>query len=313
MTKLKKCLVIQPAGHEYEGLNATNLPINDGILVWLTNQVMPLASPDDLPRTKMPISLEYYDHPTLCHGQAWTITDEDALAEQIARVALGQSRHVQKIIAGTNVGPPASRASAAQGAINLLTVPSGDEPWHRDGWIFQVISWIAAQKADPTALIRPPQMIHALKGFDGLLLELSAGEVVAATIFEDKASVGARKTVRDLVWPEFKLLEQGDRENVLVAEVVALLETNRDVDPDRAIENVIWKNIRHYRVSITVGKSHCTTAGRLKLFKGYDEIVEGAVKKRRGEVVYIEHLRPWMSSLAEKSIAHVQAMVAAYV
>ncbi|AZF61729.1 hypothetical protein [Pseudomonas sp. LBUM920] len=261
----------------------------------------------------MPISLEYYDHPTLCHGQVWTITDENLLAEQIARVAMGQSRHVQKIIAGTNVGPPASRASAAQGAIGLLTVPAGEDPWHRDGWIFQVISWIAAQKADPNALIRPPQMIHALKGFDGLRLELSGGEVVAATIFEDKATDDARKTVRDLVWPEFRLLDQGDKENVLVAEVVALLETNRNVDPDLAIENIIWKNIRHYRVSITVGKYHSTSKGRVKLFKDYDKVIDGKVSKRGGEVFYIEHLRPWMSSLAEKSIAHVNNMVAAHV
>jgi hypothetical protein len=261
----------------------------------------------------MPISLQYYDHPTVCRSRAWTVTDENLLSEQIARVALGQSRHVQKIIAGANIGPPVSRASAAEGAISLLTVPLGGEPWHRDGWIFQVMSWIAAQKGDPAALIRPPQMIHALKGFDGLLLELNAGEVIAAIIFEDKATGDARTTVRELVWPEFELLEQGDRENVLVAEVVALLETNRDVDPDRAIENIIWKNVRHYRVSITVGVNHSTNEGRIKLFAGYDEVVVGDVNKRRGEVFYIEHLRAWMSSLAEKSIAQIGLMVANHV
>ncbi|MCO2620655.1 hypothetical protein FA317_10680 [Pseudomonas aeruginosa] len=261
----------------------------------------------------MPISLESYDHPSLCHGQVWTITDENLLAEQIARVALGQSRHVQKIIAGANIGPPASRASAAQGAIELLSVPVDGDPWHRDGWIFQVISWIAAQKANPSVLIRPPQMIHALKGFDGLCLELSEGEVTAATIFEDKATDDSRTTIRDLVWPEFRLLDQGDRENVLVAEVVALLETSRDVDPDIAIENIIWKNARHYRVSITVGKHHSTAAGRLKLFKGYDEVIDGNVSKRGGGILYLENLRPWMASLADKSIAHIKTLVAAHV
>ena len=257
----------------------------------------------------MPITLQYYTDPTLCHGQVWTITDENLLAEQIARVALGQSRHVQKIVAGSMVGPPPSSESEALGAIELLTVPADEDPWHRDGWIFQVISWIAAQKANPSALIRPPQMIHAQKGFDGLLLELKAGEVIAATIFEDKATDGARKTVRELVWPEFQLLEQGGRQNVLVAEVVALLETHRDVEPDQAIQNVIWKNVRHYRLSVTVSHFHSTDKGRLKLFKGYDEIIPGEVSKRRGEILHLENLRPWMSSLAEKSIAHVNAMV----
>jgi hypothetical protein len=70
-------------------------------------------------------------------------------------------------------------------------------------------------------------MILAHKGFDGLQLEIdtSNGFVTAAVIFEDKATDNPRDTIRDEVWPDFKLLEAGERENVLSADVSALLIT----------------------------------------------------------------------------------------
>lgn len=258
----------------------------------------------------MPITLQSFEHTNLCHGRIWTVVDEDLLAQQIACVALGQSRHAQKILAGANLAPPPTSESAAHGAIALLTV-TGVDPWHRDGWMFQVMSWIAARLADPNAIIRYPHMILAHKGFDGLSLKVDekTDKVVAAVIFEDKASDNPRTTIRDEVWPDFLQLEKGDRENVLVAEVTSLLETQRDIDPDSAIENVIWKSIRKYRVSITIGATHTNEAGRRRLFKNYDEVVEGDLDRRHGETFYVESLRPWMAILAGKAIAAVQTMV----
>lgn len=257
----------------------------------------------------MPITLTLFEHDKLCHGFTWTVDDEDLLAEQIACMALGQSRHVQKILAGANLKQPVTSEGAAAGAIGLLTVAKGDEAWHRDGWIFQAMSWIAANRASPGGLIRSPQMILALKGFDGLQLEINkdTGKVTAAVIFEDKATDNARATIRDGVWPEFSSINGGDRENVLMSEVTALLQTHPGIDPDSAIENILWKSVRHYRVSITVGATHSSEAGRLRLFKGYDEIIEGAVKKRRSETFYVENLRAWMATLADKAIAAVHA------
>src|SRR5208337_3361298 len=115
----------------------------------------------------MSIVLTPFEHGALCHGSTWSVEDEDVLADQIARIALGQSRHVQRILAGANFGPPATTANAAIGAVELLTV-AGEDPWHRDGWVFQAMSWIAAYGATPGGIIRSPHMILAHKGFDGL-------------------------------------------------------------------------------------------------------------------------------------------------
>jgi hypothetical protein len=239
---------------------------------------------------------------------ARAVPDEQELAERIALVALGQSRHVAKILSGIKVIPPSTTASARIAAIKLLTVPAGADPWHRDGWLFQTMSWLVASQANPSSLIRAPHMILAHKGFDGLQLELDAesGVVIAAVIFEDKATDNPRHTIRSEVWPEFQLLEKGDRENVLTADVSSLLGTRPEIDPDKAIENVIWKNVRRYRISITVDNTYSTVAGRTRLFKGYDEIATGDVSRRRGEVLLLPELRPWMALLADQAISFLR-------
>jgi hypothetical protein len=261
----------------------------------------------------MSVALTPYTCGTLCQGSAWTIDDLAQLSAHVAQVALGQSRHVAKILAGANVAAWPTSQSMRLAAINLLTVPAGNESWHRDGWIFQTISWIAANRANPAAVIRAPHMTLADKGFDGLQLEIdtSSGLVIAAVIFEDKATNNPRDTIREQVWPDFKLLEAGERENVLSAEVSALLITRPDIDADKAIERIIWKQTRRYRVSVTVGATHATEAGRRKLFEGYDQVALGDVQRRRGEILHVEHLRPWMSSLANAAISFLKTMAIA--
>lgn len=255
----------------------------------------------------MSITLAPISHDNLCYGYTWTIADADLLAEHIATVALGRSRHIQKVLSGVNLANPATSESAKTAAIKLLTV-TGIDPWHRDGWIFQVMSWIAANRASPNGIISFPQMIHAQKGFDGLQLEVDSAksQVVAAIIFEDKATTNPRDTINNLVWPEFKEMEAGEKENVLLADVTALLSTRPELDADVAIENILWREVRRYRVSITISDTHNSEAGRARLFKDYDEIAPGIIIKRRAETFYIQDLRQWMQDLADRAIELIQ-------
>jgi hypothetical protein len=93
---------------------------------------------------------------------------------------------------------------------------------------------------------------------------------------------------------------------VLTADVSSLLSSRPGIDPDKAIENVIWKRIRRYRISITVDKSYATAAGRQRLFKGYDDIATGDVTRRRGEILLSQDLRPWIASLAAQAISFIK-------
>jgi hypothetical protein len=66
-------------------------------------------------------------------------------------------------------------------------------------------------------------------------------------------------------------------------------------------------------VSITVGAIHASPEGRQRLFRGFDDIASGDVQRRRGEVLYIEQLRPWMASIATAAIGAINAMALANV
>lgn len=262
----------------------------------------------------MPIQLTPIAHKSLVHGYTWTVTDEQLLAELIARVALGQARHVQKILLTIGATAPVPVGDAWTSAVKMLTVSQGTDPWHRDGWMFQVMSWLSALKAGPDSLINTPQMILAQKGFDGIQLDFDTeGAISAVVIFEDKATDNPRETIHNDVWPEFEKFERGESSNVLVAEVTGLLEKRQSVDVDDVLRRVIWKDARHYRVSITVGDSHMTDAGRGRLFKDYDTKIVGNVKRRRGETFYVDDLRTWMDSLASKALTHIEALKAIHV
>jgi hypothetical protein len=267
-----------------------------------------------LPRVSsdMALSLTAITSEPLCEGHEWEVTDVDALAEYVARIAVGQCTHIAKILLNENATSTSVFAAAKQDAKKLLILEDGKDPWHRDGWIFQAISWIAAYKAGGV-VIRKPHMIMAHKGFDGLKLEVDdSGNVIAVVIFEDKATENPRDTIRDEVWPGIEQLEGGARTNDLCAEIAALLESQArrfpDLDVDAAIERIAWQKARSYRVAITVPKPHTSDKARGKLFKGYDLYAPGPRTKRGAETMHLPALRTWMQGFAERVIGRIEAM-----
>ena len=84
----------------------------------------------------MPILITPVAEKDCWSGSTWTIEDEDELAELIARVAIGQSRIVKQILMTTGDLSTSYPKGSLEGARNLLTVETGDETYHRDGWVF---------------------------------------------------------------------------------------------------------------------------------------------------------------------------------
>lgn len=253
----------------------------------------------------MPISFTPINKEGCWYGSTWIVDDEDALAEMIARVALGQSRGVERILKATDALPAGYPTGGFAGAKALLTVEEGVDPYHRDGWVFQVISWIAAHRQDADALIRAPQMIKADKGLDGLIVEFNDDDVARVVICEEKATEHARQKIKGAVWPEFAEFETGARDNELVATVAALLERSGDLEPDKTVADILWSDKRSFRVAVTVGGAHATAKGRKRLFKGYEDVVSGGVDRRRAETLPLDDIRLWIASIAEKSAAIV--------
>ncbi|MCY4319149.1 MAG: hypothetical protein OXE76_08175 [Alphaproteobacteria bacterium] len=260
----------------------------------------------------MPITLTPISNGKRWTGYDWSIDSDHELAKLVARIALGQYRHVLHILDQTDFVGSAPANTVLKGARQLLTVPDGGEPFHRDGWLFQTISWIAAHIHDNASLIAPPHMQHAHKGFDSLHVEIDEETQIvrSVVICEDKATSNPRDTIRDLVWEEFSDLEAGNRDNLLAAEVSTLLSTRPELDPDQAIQQVLWKKVRAFRVAITVGDGHNSVNGRKRLFKGYSDVISGQVSRRRAETLHLNDLRLWMKRLAKKALKTAEKMVA---
>ncbi|PWB98222.1 hypothetical protein [Homoserinimonas hongtaonis] len=237
-------------------------------------------------------------------AQVWELGDFDALARAIADLALGQWRHVEALLKSASEWGPISEDYAIDSAINSLTVTTGSDPWHRDGWVFQLISWIAAVEAD-AGPVRAPQMDQASKGFDGLQLifDTAGANVSHVLIFEDKATDSPRDTVRDDVWPSFRNLEEGQRNSALSAEVASLLDRVPGIDVPKTVDRIMREPAaRAYRVSVTAKSFHADHETLRDLFKGFDEAVAGEPTRRRANVFKVEDLRPWMKELCTCAI-----------
>ncbi|WP_296224923.1 hypothetical protein [Ralstonia sp. UBA689] len=228
----------------------------------------------------------------------------DELANAVAIIAVGQAHHVANILHAAGLAPKPTTKNMVKGAIKLLS-PSGNIG-HRDGWMFQVMSWLAAQLRTPGGLMNAPHMKHADKGLDGLQVDIDGtGAVTAVVLFEDKATENPRDTVRDMVWPEFAEFEGGAEENVIAAEVAQLLARSSHPDPEQAVADIMWAQARRYRLSITDEQS--TDKSQAKLFKGYATHVPGPLERRRAEVFEVIDLRKWMDDLAKLAMAKAAA------
>lgn len=254
----------------------------------------------------MTINLTAFSVQTEWEGCTWSIPAVSELATAIAIVAMGQSSHVAKIMHAAGLAALPTTRGSIRGAVKLLTAAS--DPSHRDGWMFQVMSWLAAQRRTPGALLNVPHMIHAHKGLDGLQVDIDAAmKISAVVLFEDKATTNPRSMVTSKVWPEFEEFEAGENEHLVTSEVTSLLARAQHPNPEQAVADVMWTQTRRFRLSITDEES--TDASQAKLFKGYATKVAGGAHRRRAEVFVVKDLRQWMDNVAIEAIKIVQASV----
>ena len=238
-------------------------------------------------------------------GASWSIADDRALANAVAQIAIGQWRHLESILSVARTLQP-SFPYVPSSAKELLIVAPGTDPWHRDGWVFQCISWIAAAETGAGPL-RPPHAIWADKGFDGLQLVVGrrGRKLKQVLIFEDKATTSPRDTIKDKVWPEFEAMEKGDRDHELLSELTVLLNQTPKIDVRQAADRVFRENGLGYRLAITIADSHNSDRGLKRLFAGYEDVVPGRRKRRSGHVLYVPDLRPWLQSIADLALDEI--------
>ena len=229
----------------------------------------------------------------------------------MAWVAVGRSSYAQQVLTSLKRTPKASaKENTKRQAVRRLTVGGSVTQEHRDGWVFQIISWIAAciHSGGKVATSLPHQQL-AGKGFDGLLVPLTGHgkSFETLTICEDKATVNPRKTITDKVWPELIGVEAGDRDAELQDGLTAILQRYHVPDVERLLESVHWEENKCYRVSITVSTAESADREREKLFKGYEDTIDGAgTSRRRAETLSLTELRSWMNQFCDRVIEAVE-------
>src|SRR5260370_32969411 len=100
-----------------------------------------------LPGKKDALKLAVCANTISVSGTVWTVDDEDELARLVGRILLGHALHVEKILQKLKPKRKTVDGHAAKEAKAKLIVEKGKDPWHRDGLLFQAISWIAAHQA----------------------------------------------------------------------------------------------------------------------------------------------------------------------
>ncbi len=256
-----------------------------------------------------------------CLGSRWEAADIDRLARIIAIIAIGQAAHAARIITALLPAAPLINVEALRSAAKRRLVVTGDTDeqkharrYHRDGLIFEAISWAAAQQsAAGKALLRDPHLSSTTQGLDGLMIELDdTGTIITlATIFEDKCSENPRDKFRDEIMSAFLDHHDNKRAPELLAAAASLLEKT-GLDGSAAINaaaRVLDKACRAYRASVAITAADDNPKRRKALFKDYDEL-KGIDARRRiaGTLVTADDLRAWFDALAANAVAYIDTL-----
>jgi hypothetical protein len=250
-------------------------------------------------------------------GDRWHITDEDELARLVSLVARCEFGHAESILNGDTadaiIYDAAQEAEIKQKSLNALTIPvdaagkelRGTAKWHRDGFLFEAISWIAARRsAAPHTLLRDPHIGATTQGLDGLMIELNAAknDITATTVFEDKCTEDARHTFAYVTMPALKAHQLSSRK-ILESATTLLRQEFKAGTLNAMAAKAINMNVRKYRSSLTILPAEDSQPERERVFKGYNGLAGLNQAARLGCTLLTGNdIRDWFESFNQKVI-----------
>ena len=279
----------------------------------------------------MPLSLKPDSTPE-CSFAEWSISEKrrGVLVEIIAYLYLRQEENAQRVIGSLEPKLRTPRGKVADNVVRKLTAPrqkdldlaqTGSELEkeaakkrietsiiHRDGLLFQHISWVVARIAIPNGYMTSPHVRQADKGFDGFIIELdeSKNEIKRIVLCEDKASITPRKLISSSVWPEIEAIRRGDRDDEILADLVTLLKSVPDIDAEAAVDEVFWEEVREYRVAVATGENRRKSGSFLHIVAGFEAAAGGSLKTRTAGILPFQDVRKGLALLAEEVAAKVK-------
>lgn len=268
-------------------------------------------------RNMYPLQIEQMDCSPITIDNGYKVIDLDLLAKWIAQLLMGNSVHITRIIEGLDPHYANLRNEAIDSIIAKIDVPANDKVaiYKRDGWLFQMISWIAlnmnlhASFKKEQIYMNVPHTAPAQQGIDGFALVLDEKRMIKHIIItEDKCTKDGKGKINSQVFPEFTNYENGRNDNRVLAEIGGLIR-NEDGGAlligvqDDITNNQYWV----YRIGVTRQSVHNYQDGRKDLYDGYEKIVKGNIKRRDSASIHIEDLRNWMANLCKMVVKELEA------
>lgn len=276
-------------------------------------------SEDDSIAVGHPLQCQACDIDASCVGERWVSLNDDELAALIAIVAMGQATQASYVLKELIPAEPAFTFDELRGEAKIkLTVQdppgkprTGYPKWQRDGFVFEVISWIAAKITHgDQALLKNPHISATSQGLDGLMLKLNDGNdaVESSTVFEDKCTNDPRNTFLAKVVPGFLDRHQNLRSAEIIDAAGALLRIAGLADKDAARLSAAVTEIskRKYRAAFSLPANYDTLAARQGLFANYDRIENITADQRIGaSFITPTDMRTWIAALAGKAVMYL--------
>lgn len=267
-----------------------------------------------------------------CEFSEWTISNKSRakLIEVIAYLYLRQEENAQRVIDALEPRRRVSKGRVAENVVRKLTAPRAEDVEllqsgtaterkaaskriktsiiHRDGLLFQYISWVAARLELPNGYMTSPHVRQADKGFDGFIIELdkSEHEIKRIVLCEDKASKSPRNLITSSVWPEIETLRRGDRDDEILAELVTLLKSVPGIDAEEAVDEIFWEGAREFRVAVATGENRRRAGSFLHIIAGFKTVAGGELEARMAGVLAFKDVRTGLDLLAKEVAAKVE-------
>lgn len=259
----------------------------------------------------LPTSSNTFDGQPLFTDNEIVIVDENKLVEWTGYILLGYHSHIDYIL-HSNTSPPVP-VLPKQSIARFVELFKKIETDKRDGWLFQIISWLALKgdHADILCKMQPPHDAPAQHGIDGLALLLDKNNMIKSVVItEDKCTENPRDQIRDRIWPEFKKFEEGDNDQKLVSRLSALLQSMPlQIQVLQSIQQDIYRlELRRYRVGVTRTSGHRDVVKRKALFKDYDQYVSGDLARRTAASFEQDDIRDWMEKFSAKIITFLESL-----
>lgn len=262
--------------------------------------------------TTYPLEITPMDCLPLVMDNSYRVVETDLLAKWVAQLLLGNSLHIARVIEGLDSQAISMKNKTIDGVIKKLEEA---DVYKRDGWLFQMISWIAlkmtlqAQHGDKRVFMNAPHTAAAQQGVDGFALVVDDENMIKYIVLcEDKCSEHARTIITSQVYPEFVSFEEGYQNNRIITEISSII---RGEDggmllqsiQDNIADNKYWM----YRIGVTRQNEYDDLDGRKKLFKDYDDKVKGDSDRRSAATVNLDDLRVWMDGFYKMVIKELES------